>query len=135
MKLFIAFSFTRKPDLKKQIFKLCNHIGFETYLADLFFPHNKKASSLEILMTDEKLVDMCDLILIVFDGAGPGVFMEFERARTLNKKIIAYRSLNSLENEDFGSMELGAWDSINPNLKANSLSNLKTILRKIYKNQ
>lgn len=113
-----------------ELYNLCHNLGFDPYLPQLEVPLDIRMSPAEILGANEKSVDESDLMLMVFDKAGAGSAMEYERIYIAQKPIIGYRSQQSVVSENLGMMLEGAWQRIATQHKSSTLQGLEDILKK-----
>ncbi|MBI2498758.1 nucleoside 2-deoxyribosyltransferase [Candidatus Woesearchaeota archaeon] len=120
----------KQQRLNLDLFKLCNDLGFDTYLPQIEVPIDTRLSPIEILEANERAVDTSDLMLIVFDQASAGVAMEYQRIYIAQKPIIGYRSKSSIDSENLGMMLEGAWHRISGNNKSSSIDGIKNILKR-----
>ena len=132
MKIFICSKLADQDHrrLNEEIYKLCRDLGFSVFLPQNELPLGTELSPLQILETNERAVDDADIILAVFDRAEAGIGMELERAHILKKQIIAFRSEESIAEEDLGKMLEGAWERIPEKRKVHDIPGLKEVLKK-----
>ncbi len=117
-------------ELNLELYILCKNLGFDPYLPQLEVPLDTRMSPAEILETNERAVDSSDLMLMVFDKAGSGSAMEYQRIYIAQKTIVAYRSQESIVSENLGMMLEGAWQRIPTGYKSSTLQGLESILKK-----
>ncbi len=137
MKIFICSKINDADHrrLNDEIYNSCRELGFSAFLPQNELPLDTKLSPLQILEANERAVDDADIILAVFDHAETGVGMELERAHLLKKYIIAFRSEESIAEEDLGKMLEGVWERIPGKHKVHNIQRLKEILKKYFKNR
>lgn len=116
--------------LNMDLYNICRNLGFDPYLPQLEVPLDTRMSPAEILEANEKSVDESDLMLMVFDKAGAGSAMEYQRIYIARKPIIGYRSQQSIVSENIGMMLEGAWQRIVAEHKSSTLQGLENILKK-----
>ena len=116
--------------LNMELYNLCSNLGFDPYLPQLEVPLDTRMSPAEILEANEKAVDKSDMMLMVFDKAGAGSAMEYQRVYIAQKPIIAYRSQQSILSENLGMMLEGAWQRIEKEYKSSTLHGLESIFKK-----
>lgn len=113
-----------------ELSQLCEDLGFDTYLPQLEVPLDTRMSSIQVLEANERAVDTSDLMLMVFDQAGSGSAMEYQRIYIARKPIIGYRSKVSINSENLGVMLEGAWQRIPEEYRSSTIDGLVEILRK-----
>ena len=132
-KVFISSKIAdeQQQELNREIYKVCYKLNFDTYLPQIAVPIDTTMTPLQILEVNERAVNESDLLLMVFDKAGAGGGMEYQRALILQKPIIGYRSITSLRTEQLGVMIEGAWERIPKEYKASTIKRLENILTKM----
>jgi nucleoside 2-deoxyribosyltransferase len=118
-------------ELNLDILEICSRLGFDEYLPQIAVPLDAPVIPIQTIRTNEKAVDRSDILLMVFDQAGGGGAMEYQRAHIFQKQVVGYRSPSSVANEDLGMMLEGAWSRIPSNFKSSSTRELEQILSKL----
>lgn len=133
MKAFLASKLSNEQAqvLNRRINYICLRLGVELYMAQIELPLGTEKSPLEILEINERAIDETELGIIVFDDVGCGTAIEYERAYVRGKKIVGYRSKESMAGEYLGQMMEGAWQRLEKDMKANSLDELEKILERL----
>ena len=131
-KVFISSKISdhKLQKLNLDLYILCRNLGFDPYLPQLEVPLDTRRSPVEILEANERAIDSSDLMLMVFDKAGSGSAMEYQRSYIAQKTIVAYRSQESIVSENLGMMLEGAWQRILAEYKSSTLQGLESILKK-----
>jgi len=131
-KVFISSKISdhKLQELNLELYILCKNLGFDPYLPQLEVPLDTRMNPAEILESNERSVDTSDLMLMVFDKAGAGSAMEYQRIYIAQKTIVAYRSQESIMSENLGMMLEGAWQRIPTEYKSSTLQGLENIFKK-----
>ena len=108
-------------DRNSLIISLIKSHNFTVYAPQIELPILSKVSDQEIFCKNFDAIQKSENMLIVFEEAGEGVFLEIGIAFALNKKIIALTNKH-----ESGKMIAGLLKSITT--KVNSLSDLNVIL-------
>lgn len=104
--------------------------GLECLLPQEILPPGRNIDEVEILKTNQRLIESSDIILSVLDKPGEGVIFELGVAFTLGKPIVIFRSD---EKNYLGKIVEGIYKLIPQDRKTGNLQELGTIIRKCLK--
>lgn len=116
--------------LNKEFSEIIKELGFEVYLPQEVIPPGTNAAAVRIFEANVQAVKNCDILLSVLDKPGLGVVFEIAYALALNKTIILFRS--DMQNY-LGKVIEGLWQSFDSQKKAQTIEELKLILRVLEK--
>ena len=101
--------------------------GLECLLPQEILPPGRNLDEVEILKTNQRLIESSDIVLSVLDKPGEGVIFELGVAFALGKPIIIFRSN---EQDNLGKIIEGIYKLLPQDRKTGNLRELRTILRK-----
>lgn len=104
--------------------------GLECLLPQEILPPGRNIDEVEILKTNQRLIESSDIVLSVLDKPGEGVIFELGVAFTLGKPIIILRSN---EQDNLGKTIEGIYKLLPQDRKTGNLQELGTIIRKCLK--
>lgn len=122
-----SLSSARARIFNERLKRIVTEEGLECLLPQEILPPGRNIDEVEILKTNQRLIESSDIVLSVLDKPGEGVVFELGVAFTLGKPIIIFRSS---EEDNLGKIIEGVYKLLPEDSKAGNLRELRTILRK-----
>lgn len=129
-KIFInaSLSTIAEQRFNNELVEIANELGFDVYFPQEVIPPQNNASATRIFEANLQAIKDCDIVLSVLDKPGLGVIFELSYALAINKTIMVFRS----DRQDYlGKVIEGLWEKLQQKYKAQTLDELKDVLRKI----